>query len=73
MVISTLSPKTIYTIGHSTHDIEDFVAMLESFQIETLIDVRSFPGSRRYPHFHKENLGPILTVHEIEYVHLREL
>jgi len=43
--------KTIWTIGHSTRPIEEFIDILKSFLIELLIDVRSFPGSRRYPQF----------------------
>jgi hypothetical protein len=45
---------TIWTIGHSTRAIEDFLALLKAHKIESLVDVRHFPGSRRYPHFNKE-------------------
>ena len=41
---------TIWTIGHSTHTLEEFVAMLQSFSIKLLVDIRSFPGSRKYTH-----------------------
>jgi uncharacterized protein (DUF488 family) len=68
-----MKQKTIYTIGHSTHSIEEFVAMLKSFQIELLADIRSYPGSGRYPHFNKEKLPFSLAENNIEYVHLREL
>jgi len=40
---------TIYTIGHSTRSVDDFIAMLRSFHISTLADVRRFPGSRKFP------------------------
>src|SRR2546423_4405524 len=63
----------IWTIGHSTLPIEDLVAALKSFDIETLVDVRSFPGSRRYPQFNKESLQESLADAGIEYVHMREL
>ena len=64
---------SLWTIGHSTHSIEEFIRMLESFKIDVLADVRSFPGSRRYPHFNKENLSPSLTEADIRYEHFREL
>ena len=47
--------------------------MLAAFEIEVLFDVRSFPGSRRYPHFNQENLQSSLAATGIEYVHLPEL
>jgi uncharacterized protein (DUF488 family) len=64
---------SIWTIGHSTLSVEDFLARLRSFQIDLLADVRSFPGSRRYPHFNKENLSAALIDAGICYEHLREL
>ena len=68
-----MKEKIIYTIGHSTHTLEDFLAMLKSFNIEILADIRSFPGSRKFPHFNKENLPASLAVNNIEYIHLRNL
>lgn len=69
-----LSPqKTIYTIGHSTRTFEEFVLLLASFKIELLVDIRSYPGSKRYPHFNKENLQQHLPEHGIKYQHLLEL
>ena len=64
---------SLWTIGHSTLAIEDFVRLLEAFEIQLLADVRSFPGSRRYPHFNRENLRSSLAPAEIEYAHLPEL
>lgn len=63
----------IYTIGHSTHSPEVFLAMLQSFDIKVLADIRSFPGSRKYPHFNQENLALFLPQHGIDYMHLKEL
>jgi uncharacterized protein (DUF488 family) len=63
----------IWTIGHSTHSIEDFLKMLHSFKIQTLVDIRNYPGSKRYPHFNKEALQASLPVHGIQYLHLKEL
>ncbi|HEX3145043.1 MAG TPA: DUF488 domain-containing protein [Pyrinomonadaceae bacterium] len=64
---------SIWTIGHSTLSLENFLGSLSSFNIQLLADVRSFPGSRRYPHFNKENLSTALTDAGIRYEHLREL
>jgi|ERR1044072_1566888 uncharacterized protein (DUF488 family) len=64
---------SIWTIGHSTLGIDDFVTFLKSFDIELLVDVRSFPGSRRYPHFNMENLKTALEGSGIRYEHFREL
>lgn len=65
--------QTIYTIGHSTHSFEDFLSMLQSFNIEVLADIRSFPGSRKYPQFNKENLMVSIKEAGIEYLHLADL
>lgn len=65
--------RTIYTIGHSTHTLSDFVTMLQSFGIEVLADIRGLPGSRKFPHFDKENLELSLKENGIRYVHLAEL
>ncbi len=64
---------TIYTIGHSTHSMEFFVEMLQSFNISLLADVRRFPGSKKYPQFSQENLKRILPQQGINYQHFEEL
>ena len=63
----------IWTIGHSTHSYEEFLALLQKFEIQQLADVRSFPGSRRYPQFNVENLSVALEKNQIKYLHIREL
>src|SRR5690349_16313486 len=65
--------KLIWTIGHSTRSLEEFIHLLTTFEIELLADIRSYPGSRRYPHFNKESLDESLQRHHISYVHLPEL
>jgi uncharacterized protein (DUF488 family) len=65
--------KNTWTIGHSTRTIEHFIAMLQSFNIEEVVDIRSFPGSRRYPHFNKEALQISLPANGIVYTHLKNL
>ena len=63
----------LWTIGHSTRSIDEFIEALKSFEIQALADVRSFPGSRRYPQFNKENLRASLAEAGIGYIHLPDL
>src|SRR5260370_9164434 len=63
----------LWTVGHSTLDIEELIEALRSFEIKVLADVRSFPGSRRYPHFNREQLNVSLADAGIEYQHFPEL
>ncbi len=65
--------KTIWTIGHSTRNFEEFLAMLHSFQIEWVADIRSLPGSRKFPQFNKEALEISLRQNNIEYTHIKNL
>jgi uncharacterized protein (DUF488 family) len=64
---------SLWTIGHSTRSINQFLELLCEFEVKLLVDVRSFPGSRRYPHFNRENLSASLRAAGIEYVHMPEL
>jgi len=63
----------IWTIGHSTRNIDGFVTLLEESGIKLLADVRSWPGSKRYPQFNKETLAESLNAHGIRYEHFPEL
>lgn len=65
--------KSIWTIGHSTRPFEEFLAMLHSFKIESLADIRSYPGSRKFPQFNKEALEISLPQNNIQYIHLKDL
>lgn len=65
--------NTIYTIGHSTRSATAFVALLKQCQIEHVIDVRSKPGSARYPHFNKEVMSNWLHEQGITYSHIKDL
>ncbi len=58
---------TIWTIGHGTRSGEEFVQMLQEIGIQCLVDVRSYPGSRRNPQFSREQLSALLSSHGIEY------
>jgi len=63
----------IWTIGHSTREIDSFVLLLEEKGIKLLADVRSWPGSKRYPQFNREALAKSLADAGICYEHLPEL
>ena len=63
----------IWTVGHSTLTIGDFLEMLSSNGIRALADVRRFPASRRHPQFNQDELRESLAAAGIEYLHLPEL
>ncbi|HTG52628.1 MAG TPA: DUF488 domain-containing protein [Candidatus Tectomicrobia bacterium] len=63
----------IWTIGHSTRMVDEFISLLRENEIKLLVDVRAFPSSRRYPQFNKEVLGESLSAHGISYEHFPEL
>ena len=48
--------KTIYTLGTSTRSMEDFFSALKTYGVNGISDVRSFPKSRKYPHFNRDHL-----------------
>lgn len=64
---------TLYTIGHSTRTLEELIAALRAHQIETLVDIRSFPISRRLPHFNREFLETTLPSSGIRYLWMKAL
>ena len=59
--------QTIWTIGHSTRSLDEFLALLRSYELEAIADVRSFPGSRKYPHFGQEALAGALQTNGFKY------
>ena len=64
---------TLYTIGHSTRTLEELIAALQGHSIQTLVDIRSFPMSRRLPHFNRESLEKSLPEAGVKYVWMKEL
>jgi uncharacterized protein (DUF488 family) len=64
-----MNPK-IWTIGHSTRSLNEFIELLIFYKIEILCDIRSYPGSKRHPHFNKENLNISLQKKNITYIHI---
>ena len=67
------SVMRIWTIGHSTRAIDEFISLLEENEIKLLVDVRAWPASKRYPQFNKEALAESLNAHGIHYEHFPEL
>ena len=65
--------KIIWTIGHSTRTFDEFASMLAAFQIHHVIDIRRFPGSKRFPQFNKESLNLALSRLAIQYTHMEAL
>jgi uncharacterized protein (DUF488 family) len=65
--------STLYTIGHSTRSLDELVSALKAHGIETLVDIRAFPMSRRLPHFNRESLDHSLAEQGIRYLWMKEL
>lgn len=63
----------MWTIGHSTRSLDEFIGLLRENSIEALADVRSLPGSRKFPHFNAEKLAESLPAAGIEYVPFKQL
>ena len=70
--LSATAPR-IWTIGHSTREIDIFIALLKENGIKLVADVRMYPGSKRYPHFGREALARSLSEAGIRYEHFPEL
>jgi uncharacterized protein (DUF488 family) len=65
--------KPLFTIGHSTRSLEDFISLLQDSQIRTVADIRSVPSSRKYPWFDGGALSEALSHHQISYLHISAL
>ncbi|MGI8554623.1 MAG: DUF488 domain-containing protein [Dehalococcoidia bacterium] len=64
---------TVYTVGHSTHSIAEFVEILQAYDIEMVVDVRKIARSRHNPQFNEDELKEHLRDHKIDYVRLEGL
>lgn len=64
---------TIYSIGHSTRSVDEFIGILKHYGIDELADVRTMPRSRTNPQFNKEELERIIPEAGIIYTHIKEL
>lgn len=70
--MSAANPS-IFTIGHSTRPIEEFIGLLAESHVECVVDVRRLPGSRRCPQYNAESLASTLSDQDIDYWHLTSL
>src|SRR5271168_3095609 len=66
------TPAAVWTIGHSVRSLDEFLSLLAG-RIEVIADVRSFPGSRKFPQYGREALEATLKAHAIGYHWLPEL
>ena len=65
-----MGQPTIWTVGHSTHDLDAFLGLLRDHSVEVVADVRSQPFSRRNPQFNQDNLRATLLGVDVQYVFL---
>ena len=63
----------LFTLGHSTHSLDDYCALLDAHDVTRVADVRRFPQSRRHPQFRAESLAESLPARGIDYRHLPAL
>jgi len=63
----------VFTIGHSTRTIEEFVELLKTYAVNLVVDVRTVPRSRHNPQFNKETLPNTLKPEGIKYIHMPEI
>ena len=68
-----LEPPPVYTIGHSTRSIAEFVGLLNFAQVGMVADIRSVPRSRTNPQFNLDRLPDALAPHGIEHIQLAQL
>jgi uncharacterized protein (DUF488 family) len=74
MIVPALHPPaTLWTVGHSTRPIEEFLDLLRAHGVTRIADVRRFPGSRKHPHFHPEALARALADAGIGYTPMLDL
>ena len=64
---------SVFTVGHSTMPIERFIALLQTYGVKRLVDIRSIPRSRHNPQFDGASLADSLTARRIEYAHIQAL
>jgi uncharacterized protein (DUF488 family) len=64
---------TLFTIGHSNHTLEEFINLLQTYDIKHLVDIRTIPQSRHVPWFNKDELSQALQAEGIHYSHLSKL
>ena len=63
----------VWTVGHSTRELADFLSLLHDNGVEAIADVRSLPGSRKFPQYNSEDLEPSLAEAGIDYLLIKQL
>jgi uncharacterized protein (DUF488 family) len=66
-------PLRLFTIGHSTHPMEEFIEILKHYHITEVVDIRTIPKSRHNPQFNGPELAHVLRNHHIGYRHQKNL
>lgn len=66
-------PQTVFTIGHSTRELAEFIHLLKAYGVTKIADVRTVPRSRHNPQFNRETLSDALKIASIGYVHFQGL
>jgi uncharacterized protein (DUF488 family) len=64
---------TLYTIGHSTRSLEEFLSVLRKYGIRCVLDVRRYPSSKKFPHFNRGELEKSLAGNAIRYIWMERL
>ena len=64
---------SVFSVGHSTRSLEEFVSLLKAYGVTMVVDVRTVPRSRHNPQFNKEVLPDSLKAHAIRYIHMPAL
>ena len=64
---------TVFTIGHSTRTLDEFIGLLKTYGITLVLDVRTVPRSRHNPQFNKETVPASLKVEGLKYIHMPEI
>ncbi len=70
MVVVMVSAPLVFTVGHSTRPLDEFIALLSAHAVARLVDVRTVPRSRHNPQFNRESLPGALKAAGIAYVHM---
>jgi uncharacterized protein (DUF488 family) len=71
--LAKTSELTVFTVGHSTRTLEEFMELLKTYSVTLVVDVRTVPRSRHNPQFNKETLPNSLKTQSIKYVHMPEI
>jgi len=65
--------NTVYTVGHSTRTIEDFIKLIQIYKIKVVVDVRTIAGSRHNPQYNEESLSNSLSKNNLSYLRMKGL